>query len=139
MSWGWWRGLQKAHKQTCVYLSVRVLVVLVVAGVVILLDEAKVLLPLPLQDALSPLSVSWEIALWGGGGGEEEGGHLMLFETHKTVELRLIMEVDLDSSVRFSGRFCLMRQRVLGNSDLHEFPGRVSTRGKLHPLGNTPH
>lgn len=48
-----------------VYLSVRVLMVLVVAGVVILLDEAKVFLPLPLQDALSPLCISWEVTLRG--------------------------------------------------------------------------
>lgn len=49
-----------------VYLSVRVLMVLVVAGVVILLDEAKIFLPLPLQDALSPLCISWEVTLRGG-------------------------------------------------------------------------
>lgn len=48
------------------YLSVRVLMVLIVAGVVILLDEAKVFLPLPLQDALSPLGISWEVTLRGG-------------------------------------------------------------------------
>lgn len=48
------------------YLSVRVLMVLIVAGVVILLDEAKVFLPLPLQDALSPLRISWEVTLRGG-------------------------------------------------------------------------
>lgn len=45
------------------YLSVRVLMVLVIAGVVVLLDEAKILLPLPLQDVLSPLSVGWQVTL----------------------------------------------------------------------------
>lgn len=47
------------------YLSVGVLVVLVVAGVVILLDEAEVFLPLPLERALSPLRVRREVALRG--------------------------------------------------------------------------
>lgn len=37
--------------------------VLVVAGVVVLLDEAEVLLPLPLQDAVPPLCVGGEITL----------------------------------------------------------------------------
>ena len=48
------------------YLSVGVLVVLVVARVVVLLDEAEVLLPLPLQRALPALCVGGEVALWGG-------------------------------------------------------------------------
>lgn len=57
------------------YLSVGVLMVLVIAGVVVLLDEAKVLLTLPLQCALPPLGVGGEVALWereraGGGEGE---------------------------------------------------------------------
>lgn len=62
--------LQKQSKRepqrARLYLSVRVLMVLVVAGVVILLDEAKVFLPLPPQDALSPLRISWEVTLRGG-------------------------------------------------------------------------
>lgn len=45
------------------YLSVSVLVVLIIAGVIVLLDEAKVLLPLPLQHAVSPLRVGGEITL----------------------------------------------------------------------------
>lgn len=62
--------LQKQSKReprrARLYLSVRVLMVLVVAGVVILLDEAKVFLPLPLQDALSPLRIRREVTLRGG-------------------------------------------------------------------------
>lgn len=58
------------------YLSVRVLMVLVIAGVVILLDEAKIFLPLPLQDALSPLCVSWEVTLPGGDIRRYLGKHL---------------------------------------------------------------
>lgn len=45
------------------YLSVGVLVVLLVPGVVVLLDEAKVLLPFPLQGQLPALRVGGEIAL----------------------------------------------------------------------------
>lgn len=45
------------------YLSVGVLVMLLIARVVILLDEAKVLLPLPLQGQLPSLGVCREIAL----------------------------------------------------------------------------
>lgn len=57
------------HRGSCVssYLSVGVLMVFVIAGVVVLLNEAKVLLPFPLQRALPPLGVGWEVALWGGG------------------------------------------------------------------------
>lgn len=57
---------KRAPRRARLYLSVRVLMVLVVAGVVILLDEAKVFLPLPLQDALSPLRISREVTLRGG-------------------------------------------------------------------------
>lgn len=39
--------------------------VFVVAGVVILLDEAEVLLPLPLQSTFPPLCVGREVALQG--------------------------------------------------------------------------
>lgn len=45
------------------YLSVRVLMVFVIAGVVVLLDEAEVLLSLPLKDAVSSFCVSWEVTL----------------------------------------------------------------------------
>lgn len=45
------------------YLSVGVLVVLLVPGVVVLLDEAEVLLPFPLQGQLPALRVGREIAL----------------------------------------------------------------------------
>lgn len=47
----------------CIYLSVRVLMVFVIAGVVVLLDEAEVLLSLPLKDAVSSFCVSWEVTL----------------------------------------------------------------------------
>ena len=46
-----------------IYLSVCVLVVFVIAGVVVLLDEAEIFLPLPLQDAVSPLCVGWQVTL----------------------------------------------------------------------------
>lgn len=45
------------------YLSVGVLVVLIIAGVIVLLDETKVLLPLPLQHTVSPLCIGREITL----------------------------------------------------------------------------
>lgn len=45
------------------YLSVGVLMVLLVPGIVILLDEAEILLPLALQSQLSPLHVCGEITL----------------------------------------------------------------------------
>lgn len=45
------------------HLSVGVLMVLFIPRVIILLNEAKVLLPLPLQGQLPPLGVRWEIAL----------------------------------------------------------------------------
>lgn len=81
------------------YLSVRVLMVLVVAGVVILLDEAKIFLPLPLQDTLPSLCVSWEVTLPGG-----------------------------DACVVKKLQYILFRkapQDVLKNPELHEFVGRV--------------
>lgn len=59
-----------------IYLSVGVLMVLVVAGVVILLDEAKIFLPLPLQDTLSSLCISWEVTLQGGNTRHYLGKHL---------------------------------------------------------------
>lgn len=40
--------------------------VFVIAGVVVLLDEAEVLLSLPLKDAVSSFCVSWEVTLRGG-------------------------------------------------------------------------
>lgn len=43
----------------CIYLSVCVLMVFVIAGVIVLLDEAKIFLSLPLQDAVSPFRISW--------------------------------------------------------------------------------
>lgn len=46
-----------------IYLSVRVLMVFVVAGVVVLLDEAEVFLSLPLQDTVSPLCIGGEVTL----------------------------------------------------------------------------
>lgn len=45
------------------HLSVGILVVLFIPRVIILLNEAKVLLPLPLQGQLPPLGVCREIAL----------------------------------------------------------------------------
>lgn len=45
------------------YLSVCVLMVFVIAGVIVLLDKAKVFLSLSLQDAVSPLCISWEVTL----------------------------------------------------------------------------
>lgn len=45
------------------YLSVRVLMVFVIAGVIVLLDKAKVFLSLSLQDTVSPLCISWEVTL----------------------------------------------------------------------------
>lgn len=47
------------------YLSVRVLVVFVVAGVVVLLDEAEIFLSFPLQDAFPPLRVGGKVTLLG--------------------------------------------------------------------------
>lgn len=58
------RAVAKAERQEeGSYLSVGVLVVLLVPGVVVLLDEAKVLLPLALQGQLAALRVGREIAL----------------------------------------------------------------------------
>lgn len=58
------RAIPKAERQEeGSYLSVGVLVVLLVPGVVVLLDEAKVLLPFPLQGQLPALRVGGEIAL----------------------------------------------------------------------------
>lgn len=37
-----------------------------ISRIVILLNEAKIFLPLPLQGQLPPLGVGWEIALWTG-------------------------------------------------------------------------
>jgi len=55
---------QKARQQADgSYLSVGVLMVFLVPGIIILLDEAKVLLPLTLQSQLSPLHVCGEITL----------------------------------------------------------------------------
>lgn len=55
---------QKARPQAeSSYLPVGVLMVLLVPGIVILLDEAEVLLPLTLQGQLSPLHVCREITL----------------------------------------------------------------------------
>lgn len=45
------------------YLSIGVLVMLVVAGVVVLLDETKVLLPLSLQRAGSALGIGRQVTL----------------------------------------------------------------------------
>lgn len=60
------QGLQEPRGRaggTGTYLSVGVLMVLLITRVVVLLDEAEVLLPLPLQRQLPPLSVCWEVAL----------------------------------------------------------------------------
>ena len=45
------------------YLSVGILVMFLISRVIILFNEAKILLPLPLQGQLPPLSVCWEITL----------------------------------------------------------------------------
>lgn len=37
-----------------------------ISRVIILLNEAKIFLPFPLQGQLPPLGVGWEIALWTG-------------------------------------------------------------------------
>lgn len=37
-----------------------------ISRVIILLNEAKIFLPLPLQSRLPPLGVGWEVALWTG-------------------------------------------------------------------------
>lgn len=54
------------------HLSVGVSVVLLCPGLVILLYESKVFLPLALKDQLSAPPVGWQVALqeWWGGGGE---------------------------------------------------------------------
>lgn len=56
------RSRTSAHYVGC-YLTVGVSVVLVCSGVVILLDEAKILLSLPLEDQLPTFHVSWQVAL----------------------------------------------------------------------------
>lgn len=58
LSWG-----QVQRRPQTPYLSVSILVMLLISGVIILLNEAKVLLPLPLQGQLPPLGVCREIAL----------------------------------------------------------------------------
>lgn len=56
------RGSMSTAQQIS-HLSVGILVVLFIPRVIILLNEAKVLLPLPLQGQLPPLGVCREIAL----------------------------------------------------------------------------
>lgn len=52
-----------SKKQVTGYLPVCILMVLLISGVIILLNEAKILLSLALQGQLPPLHVCWEITL----------------------------------------------------------------------------
>lgn len=60
---GIYQGRKARQEAEGSYLSVGVLMVFLIPGIVILLDEAKVLLPLTLQSQLSPLHVCGEITL----------------------------------------------------------------------------
>lgn len=53
----------EASRTKCSYLSVCVLMVFIITRVVVLLNKAKIFLPLPLQRAFSPLCIGWQVPL----------------------------------------------------------------------------
>lgn len=89
--------------------------VLVVPGVVVLLDEAKVLLPLPLEDAVSPLGVSWEVTLGGGGGGDKRSRL-----RNNAAPQSFSPSMDLFRSGRNSLAFSSMMKRRLAEESCHK-------------------